>query len=123
MKASITIAWVTGILIILAVLFPPFGYTHTSFHIIHYGSNVPDYEAKNVVPWTYVTHRFIFSKPPMHDPRLTGDATHTKDRDVYTTADNICISWPILGIEVLMIVLVAGVLALTVESRRRHGIA
>src|ERR1035437_9676256 len=75
MKEALLI-WLGIILLIVTLLFPPYGYTKikTDYSQIlkpgeHYDPDL-NYTSHEVVPFTYVRHQFILSEPDIFEPRL-----------------------------------------------------
>lgn len=120
MKETIII-WVTIILVILSLLFPPFGYTRIT--VTSFQKNlltVPPTSTPKVVPWTYVGHRFIFSQPPMTDPAL--EERFKSDHLMIRVArvDDMRISWPVIAVQIAAIIVVAFGLAFTFRIQRKR---
>lgn len=113
------IVWSIIILVIVSIIFPPFGYTKITVHTIPKDSRVPSYEHQMVVPWTYVGHRFILSKPPRHDRNL--DKIFKSDYYDIEVAilDDVGIAWTIFAIQVAVSILVAGGVAFSLRTQRK----
>jgi hypothetical protein len=107
-----TVVWIAILLIVIALLFPPFGYS--AYKRYTGVIKVPEAglsEARFRVSWRYVTHRFIFSDPPKADPRLKEKSS---DGLTYSFAEiqDMGIGWHIVGVEIAIIVITAfGIIA------------
>ena len=129
---EIIIIWVAIILIVVSLLFPPFGYTSYTVHpllntelidpskLADVSETFKDYRV--VIPWRYVGHRFIFS-PPFTDPHLQKVYSgFDKKRAVSESSDvdDMRIAWPLVAVQIVIIILVAGGLLLTFRMRRKR---
>lgn len=119
---EVIIIWVAIILVLLSILFPPFGYTRETIHSIFETDPVRLVDTQFVVPWTYVGHRFIFSEPPTTDPRFKKRYNSLPGSGVISraTVDDMKIAWHVIAIQVAVIILVAGGLVFTLMIQRRH---
>ena len=71
------------------------------------------------MPWTYVGHRFILSKPPTHDPKLGPD--EWVGGWLYTRDDiaGVGIGWHIVGVQAAIIILLTGGTVFTLRAREK----
>jgi hypothetical protein len=111
---EIVIIWIAIILVIVALIFPPYGYTKITGSIISVTSlDIPDIHS--VTPWTYVGHSFIFSLPP-----YISDTS--KDGRTTFSFEGMRIGWHIVAIEIAVIILITSGVIFSLRIRRRHKI-
>jgi hypothetical protein len=130
-KAEVAVIWIAVVLMILSLLYPPYGYSR--FTISHFkkkegviivkkGSIKLDspssYQAPSLddipdrhysVPWTYVRHDFILSAPLNHD-RILYEKYRNLETDKYVMLaqpDDYRIAWNIVFIQIFIIGLLA----------------
>ena len=118
---EVHVVWVAIGFLILTLLFPPYGYTRYTTRTTFLGTAIPPWEDHYVVPWTYVQHGFILSRPPFFDPEL--DQMHPSSREprvvVNVTVNNMGIAWPIVAVQAGVICLIAGGVIYTLRRRGR----
>jgi hypothetical protein len=113
---EVHVVWVAIGLLVLTLLFPPYGYTQYTVNVVSDGIRIPPQTA--VVPWTYVGHRFILSRPPGGDRELTEVFNQQGPKGVsFVRIDNMAVAWPVIGAEALLICLVAAALIYTLRRR------
>lgn len=106
MKEKI-IVWISILLLVRVLLYPPYGYTRytVTTNSLKLGSG-PPIETQIVVPWTYLRHAFILSDAIPFDSRLSTVHTSDQDHRVSVELDDMRISWPVMGIEAAIILLI-----------------
>jgi lipoprotein signal peptidase len=109
---QIVILWIAVGLVITSLLVPPFGYTEFVVHTVSKGevTKVP-----NIVPWTYVEHRFILREPPTGDKKLSHYFSKSEGFLSFASVENMGIAWPILTVQIVIIILLALGASLTVR--------
>lgn len=127
MKETLVI-WLGIILLIVTLLFPPYGYTKikTDFNHIrksgeHYDPDL-DYTTHNVVPFTYVRHQFILSAPNDYDPRLLKRDLALSDRNTLiedSEVEDMRIAWHIVAVQAAAIILFTGGIVFTLRVRQK----
>jgi hypothetical protein len=130
MKETLVI-WLGIILLIVTLLFPPYGYTKikTDFsHIMkpgeHYDLDLDEnHTSHEVVPFTYVRHQFILSEPNRSEPRLEkGDAEFANlvpNTHAYSEAEDMRIAWHIVAVQAAAIILLTGGIVFTLRVRQK----
>ena len=119
---EIIIIWAAIILISISLLFPPFGYTkYTVTSTLIKEPGLPQAISHFVKPWTYVRHRFVFSRPPENDARLDKVFTAAEEKAITTVSvDDMQIGWPVIAVEDAVIILMAIGLIFTIRIQRRR---
>lgn len=120
MCAVVRIVWVAIAAICVAVIFPPYGFTHERVRYIAADVDPDAWDRVDVNAWRYVAHSFILGPVPRAktdwsklrpEPRVALDSRHAEVR----------IAWHILLIEVGLIVLLTGGVAYTARVRKAGG--
>ena len=110
-KRRIAILWLAIVLTIAAFLFPPYGYTEYSLTTFYTGA-AESFKHTYRVPWTYVTHRFLFAGPPPVEMALDSSVT-LLNGSVVGSVDDSAIAWRVILIEIGTIALLSvGTLAI-----------
>lgn len=126
---ELKILWWGIALIVMAIIFPPYGYDQVTMKSFYYAGldqgGLVASEKTVKVPWRYVSHSFILS-PPAGDPRLDQQSEDVKKSlrsigSVGTTlyAPFMGLGWHILLAEIAVISLIIFGAWLTVRSRRK----
>jgi hypothetical protein len=122
MKEALVI-WLGIILLIVTLLFPPYGYTKikTDFlQIVKPGEHYDldrNFTAHDVVPFTYVRHQFILSEPNDYDPRLL--KPDAADYHAYSKVEDMRIAWHIVAVQAAAIILLTGGIVFTLRVRQK----
>ena len=108
MKEKI-IVWISILLLVLVLLFPPYGYTrYTVTTLTRPTGTVPPHETHLVVPCTYVRHTFILSAPSTYDARIWKiQEDDPQNHPILAVVDDMHILWPVMGVEAAIILLIA----------------
>lgn len=115
------VIWSAIILIVVSLLFPPYGYT--KFTVTTYSTNpLLDYSRvkQDTVPWTYVKHKFIFSAPPRFDPNLEHRYKDNAVMSRFVEVENMQVAWLMVAIQTSVIILVASGVFITMRIRKGH---
>lgn len=98
--SKIITLWTVAVLLSVALLFPPFGYTRCV--VFSLTAKTPDSESPISVPWTYIKHGFIFAAPPTTDSDLEARLEQGK---MYAMDFTVSIGWRFVAIECAVILL------------------
>lgn len=116
---EIDIIWAAIILVIISLLFPPFGYTKFTVSRIVL-SPLISIEKHYDVPWTFVEHQFIYLEPPKFDQKLEDRFKSDDPKDsVSINYEDMKIAWHIVAIQVAIIILIASGLIFTLRSQKK----
>ena len=112
---QILIVWLAVILLVIALVFPPYGFTGYTVTITETRSYTES-NRHEIVPWTYVAHRFILSRPPTKEAFDDLPITVSNKDFVYGSGEpDLRVSWLLVGIEALIIVFLAAGAIFTVR--------
>lgn len=110
------VLWISIILIIDCLLFPPYGYSKTKTTIFFEHAYIEPVESEDKHAWTYVENDFIFASPPVWDSRLKPlSAPHTTS---YISIEDMGIGWHIVIVECLVVIFIGGTLLITLQKRK-----
>lgn len=108
-RLKLLILWIVAASLSVALLFPPFGYT--GYKLLSMDPKAIASPQKFSVPWTYLTHKFIFEKPPGGDADFVDKMEQMKEMPL---AFNVRIGWQFMVTECAVILLLGAVAFATV---------
>jgi len=118
---EILVIWLGIILLIVALLFPPYGYTKIKTDVLDTKNHYDVSTRHEVVPFTYVRHQFILSKPNLSEPRLAKrDAAYLVPNTLtYFEVEDMRIAWHIVAVQAAAIILLTGGIVFTLRVRQK----
>jgi hypothetical protein len=121
---EVTVLWIGVVLIVLSVLFPPYGYTRYSVTSIPKNVNLlmnaPELSKPQYydVPWTYIKHSFLFAIPPATDRELTKRSSQEGIFLHIAHPEDIRVAWHVVYIQIALIALISGAVIVTIRIKR-----